>query len=174
MATEPQAQDWYLRKILSEGETGVDRAALDVALALGIPCGGWCPNGRRAEDGQIPPRYPLSETESPDHGDAARLNIKSADAVLLLYVRQPGMGTRHTLNLANNMHKPIITVDLAGGPDPQDVRDWLAGFGGGIVLLIAGSRESTIPGIHSAAVDYLGKLLYGAPFHDDQYELSRG
>ena len=58
-----QQQDWYRRKIISEGESGVDRAALDVALALGIPTGGWCPNGRRAEDGVIPARYPLSETE---------------------------------------------------------------------------------------------------------------
>ena len=102
---------------------GVDRAALDVALALGIPTGGWCPNGRRAEDGVIPARYPLSETESPDHGDAARLYIKSADAILLLYVRQPGMGSRHMLNMANDRNKLIITVDLAGGLDPQDVRD---------------------------------------------------
>lgn len=169
-----QPQDWYLRKILSEGESGVDRAALDVALALGIPCGGWCPNGRRAEDGVIAARYPLSETESPDHGDAARLNIKSADAVLLLYVRQPGMGSRHMLHMASDRNKPIMTVDLAGGPDPQDVRDWLAELGGGTTLLIAGSRESTIPGIYNASVDYLGKLLYGIPFHDDQYELSRG
>ena len=118
-----QQQDWYLRNIISEGESGVDRAALDVALALGIPTGGWCPNGRRAEDSVIPARYPLSETESPDHGDAARLNIKSADAILLLYVRQPGMGSRHMLNMANDRNKLIITVDLAGGLDPQDVRD---------------------------------------------------
>jgi hypothetical protein len=169
-----EPQDWYLRKILSEGETGVDRAALDVALALRMPCGGWCPHGRRAEDGPISERYPLHETESPDHSDAARLNIKSSDAVLLLYVRQPGMGSRQILRMANDRKKPIMTVDLAGGPEPQDVRDWLAELGGGIALLVAGSRESTIPGIYDASVDYLGKLLYGVPFHDDQYELSRG
>ncbi|HEX4072580.1 MAG TPA: putative molybdenum carrier protein [Planctomycetaceae bacterium] len=48
-----------LRKIVSGGQTGVDRAALDVAIALNLPCGGWCPRGRPAEDGRIPKRYPL-------------------------------------------------------------------------------------------------------------------
>jgi hypothetical protein len=166
-------QDWYLRKILSEGETGVDRAALDAALARGLPCGGWCPHDRRAEDGRIPDRYPLQETESPDHGDAARLNIKSADAVLLLYVRQPGIGSRHMLHMANDRKKPIMTVDLAGGPDPQDVLDWFAEMNGGVSLLIAGSRESTVPGIYAASRSYLLRLFDGVRFQDDQHELAQ-
>ncbi len=167
-------QSWYLRKIISEGETGVDRAALDVALDLHLPCGGYCPHDRRAEDGRIAARYPLTETESPDHGDAARLNIKSADAVLLLYVRQPGMGSRHMLHMSHDRKKPILTVDLAGLPDPEDARQWLEKMNGGVSLLVAGSRESTIPGIYKSSYDYLRRLLTGVPFHDDQYELARG
>ncbi|HEY4135971.1 MAG TPA: putative molybdenum carrier protein [Alphaproteobacteria bacterium] len=159
-------EDWYLRKVISEGETGVDRAALDVALALGISCGGWCPHGRRAEDGEIPTRYPLEETESPDHNEATRLNIKAGDAVMLLYVRNPGMGSRHMLYLANQMHKPIITVDLAAGPDPQDVIDWLAKMKGGITLTVAGSRESTVPGVYESARHYLRALLREVPYHN--------
>jgi len=54
-------------KIISGGQTGVDRAALDVALEFGIPCGGWCPKDRKAEDGPIDPRYPLKETKSPNY-----------------------------------------------------------------------------------------------------------
>ncbi|MFN4284228.1 MAG: YpsA SLOG family protein [Alphaproteobacteria bacterium] len=159
-------QDWYLRQIISEGETGVDRAALDAALALGVACGGYCPRGRRAEDGEIPARYPLTETESPDHNEANRLNIKMADAVLLLYVRKPGMGSRHTLHMASDRKKPIITVDLADHPEAQDVADWLATMRGGITLMVAGSRESTIPGISESARRYLKELIALVPYHD--------
>jgi hypothetical protein len=57
------------------GQTGVDRAALDAALELGIPCGGWCPKGRRAEDGKIPDRYPLQETSSSDYPQRTEMNV---------------------------------------------------------------------------------------------------
>ena len=56
-----------LERVISGGQTGVDRAALDVALELGIPCGGWCPRGRRAEDGPLCARYPLQETPSEEY-----------------------------------------------------------------------------------------------------------
>jgi hypothetical protein len=64
-----------LERIISGGQTGVDRAALDVAQELGIPCGGWCPQGRRAEDGKIPDSYPLQEASSPDYQVRTRLNV---------------------------------------------------------------------------------------------------
>lgn len=64
-----------LEKIISGGQTGVDRAALDVALESGIPCGGWCPKGRRAEDGIIPTRYPIEETSSPDYPMRTEMNV---------------------------------------------------------------------------------------------------
>jgi hypothetical protein len=62
-------------KIVSGGQTGVDRAALDVALELELPCGGWCPKGRRAEDGRIPDRYPMEEASSPDYRVRTELNV---------------------------------------------------------------------------------------------------
>ncbi len=64
-----------IEKIISGGQTGVDRAALDVALELGFPCGGWCPKGRRAEDGKIPDRYPLAEASSPEYPVRTQLNV---------------------------------------------------------------------------------------------------
>ncbi len=68
--------DKIFSKIISGGQTGVDRAALDVALELGIPCGCWCPKGRKAEDGPIDPRYPLKETRSPNYPLRTEKNIR--------------------------------------------------------------------------------------------------
>ena len=73
-----------VRQIISGGQTGVDRAALDVALDAGLPCGGWCPRGRRAEDGPIVAQYPLMETDSPDYQMRTRRNVEDADATLIL------------------------------------------------------------------------------------------
>ena len=74
----------FPQKIVSGGQTGVDRAALDVAGALGLARGGWCPKGRLAEDGTIPDRYPLAETETAAYEERTRLNVADADATLVL------------------------------------------------------------------------------------------
>ena len=71
-------------EIVSGGQTGVDRAALDAALALGMRCGGWCPAGRWAEDGPIDPRYPLRETPSGDPAQRTEWNVRDSDATLIL------------------------------------------------------------------------------------------
>ena len=70
------------RRIVSGGQTGVDRAALDVALALSLLVGGWCPKGRLAEDGTIPDRYPLRETLEPDYETRTRRNVEDTDGTL--------------------------------------------------------------------------------------------
>ncbi len=72
----------FPEKIVSGGQTGVDRAALETALALGIPCGGWCPKGRKAEDGAIPEHYPVTETESATYEERTRLNVCESDATM--------------------------------------------------------------------------------------------
>jgi len=79
-----------LRRIISGGQTGVDRGVLDAAIAAGFPCGGWCPTGRRAEDGRIPDRYPVAEL--PDGGYPARTvrNLLESDGTLILYRADPG------------------------------------------------------------------------------------
>src|SRR6266571_9073801 len=80
-------------KIVSGGQTGVDRAALDVALELGIPCGGWCPRGRRAEDGIIPERYPLIETPTTAYPQRTERNVRDSDGTLVLTVGRADGGT---------------------------------------------------------------------------------
>ena len=71
-----------LDKLITGGQTGVDRAALDVGLALGLPVGGWCPKGRRAEDGIIPDRYPLTETPERNYQARTRRNVEDSDGTL--------------------------------------------------------------------------------------------
>src|SRR5438105_15558458 len=89
-----------LHKIVSGGQTGVDRAALDVALELGMPCGGWCPRGRRAEDGPITDRYPLSETPWSGYPQRTGWNVRDADGTLILTMGQADRGTALTQQLA--------------------------------------------------------------------------
>ena len=85
-----------IEKIVSGGQTGVDRAALDSAIALDIPHGGWCPAGRRAEDGTIPGRYRLVEMDSPEYADRTRKNVEDSDGTLILNRKPPGR--RHGCN----------------------------------------------------------------------------
>ncbi len=86
-------------KIISGGQTGVDRAALDVALELGILCGGWCPKGRKAEDGPIDPHYPLKETNSPNYPLRTEKNIRESDGTLILTKGPVNGGTSLTEQL---------------------------------------------------------------------------
>jgi hypothetical protein len=145
-------------KIVSGGQTGVDRAALDVALALGLPCGGWCPRGRKAEDGPIPDRYPLVETPSADYAQRTEWNVRDSDGTLVLTRGEPAGGTALTIELAQRLGKPCLVVDLNANPDTVVVRTWL-GEQNIHVLNVAGPRESQSPGIHEAAQSFLRQVL---------------
>ena len=149
-----------IAKIVSGGQTGVDRAALDVALELGIPCGGWVPRGRRAEDGRIPPIYPMRETESRGYGTRTRLNVRDSDATLILTRGAPTGGTALTVDSARRLKRPYLVVDLAGEIDLSAVRKWLVAHGVR-VLNVAGPRESTPLGIYRIAADVLRDLFAG-------------
>ena len=87
-------------KIISGGQTGVDRAALDVAVELEIPHGGWCPKGRLAEDGRIPDSYKLRETTSREYAVRTEQNVLDSDGTLILYRESISGGTELTLRLA--------------------------------------------------------------------------
>jgi predicted Rossmann fold nucleotide-binding protein DprA/Smf involved in DNA uptake len=147
-----------VEKIISGGQTGVDRAALDIALALKIPCGGWCPRGRRAEGGPIPERYPLQETPRADYAQRTRRNVRAADATLILTRGYPSGGTALTLTLAQRLGKPHFLVDLSRTKAPATARLWIAAQRVR-VLNVAGPRESQQPGITAEAAAFLRKLL---------------
>jgi hypothetical protein len=145
-------------KIISGGQTGVDRAALDVALELGIPSGGWCPQGRKAEDGTIPYKYFLKETLSPNYPLRTEKNIREADGTLILTRGPVSGGTSFTVQLAIEYKKPHLIIDFDDKTDPLMVREW--GEKNKIEILnVAEPRESKVQGIHGRAVDFLKKVL---------------
>jgi hypothetical protein len=163
-------------RIMSGGQTGVDRAALDAALAGGVPCGGWCPAGRRAEDGPIAGWYPLIETASRDYADRTLANIRDSDATLILgYGQIPGQydamgaGTRLTAEAAIKSGRPMFVAHFAvAGPgagsftDITRIIDWIGEYKIS-VLNIAGPRESECPGIYAAAYGLILDLLAAVP-----------
>lgn len=145
-------------RIVSGGQTGVDRAALDVALELSFSCGGWCPKGRRAEDGTIPDRFPLTETPTDSYEQRTLWNVRDSDGTLVLTEGAPSGGTALTAETARSLGRPLLLVDLNQRPDPDAVRDWLK-LAGIRVLNIAGPRESQMPGIYRRAREFLEILL---------------
>lgn len=145
-------------RIVSGGQTGVDRAALDVALAHGIDCGGWVPCGRRAEDGRISPRYPMRETPGAAYVDRTRRNVRDSDGTLVLLRGEATGGTALTLAIARQMRRPCLPIDLDAAPAAAVVQEWLTD-NGICVLNIAGPRESTQPGIYAQAAAFLEEML---------------
>ncbi len=135
----------------------MDRAALDAAIAAGLPHGGWCPAGRRAEDGPIPPRYPLRETEAADHETRTRLNVRDSDATLVLARPPLRGGTRLTVEVAEALGRPALVVDPWAEEELGAIPAWLARHGVA-VLNVAGPRESEEPGIHAASFAVLLRL----------------
>jgi hypothetical protein len=145
-------------KIISGGQTGADRAALDVALTLSLPIGGGCPKGRRAEDGMIPDCYPLTETPEADYDTRTRRNVEDSDGTLILNLGTLDGGTALTVKLARQMGKPCLMVALEDGIEPTAFQEWLDAHPIA-VLNVAGPRESKRPGVYAAACRLLDTLL---------------
>jgi len=147
-----------LRCIISGGQTGVDRGALDAAIAEHMAHGGWCPRGRLAEDGPISQRYQLQETRSDRYSVRTRQNVLSADATLILCRGPLTGGTELTYRLAVRHARPCLVVDLQQAPAAAGVQRWLVAEQIG-VLNVAGPRESTHPGIAHEAYQFLLAVL---------------
>lgn len=159
----------FLRRIVSGGQTGVDRAALEVAVAARIEYGGWCPAGGWAEDHPEPPgvlaAYPcLRPTDSADPAVRTRRNVADSDATLVLLpggsVRSPG--TDRTRAAAAELGRPHLVATTS---DVEAVRAWLTGLPGrpgGLTLNVAGPRESEAPGARAAARALLEAVLSDA------------
>ncbi|MCY4362944.1 MAG: putative molybdenum carrier protein [Gammaproteobacteria bacterium] len=147
-----------IEKIISGGQTGVDRAALDCAIALHIPHGGWCPTGRKAEDGRLDDRYRLVELDSNEYADRTRKNVEDSDGTLVLTREALEGGTALTVTFAENTGRPVMAVDLDNPPQQQEIRNWLTA--NKIKRCnVAGPRESKQPGIYRQAYAYLYSLL---------------
>jgi hypothetical protein len=147
-----------VRKIVSGGQTGVDRAALDVAMAMGIPCGGWCPAGRRAEDGALPQRYPLRETPSPEYAQRTQWNVRDSDATLIIARPPLSGGTARTLKLALAYGRPHQVADPNRPGEVERVRRWLEEVSPA-VLNVAGPRDDPGGNVYAQARAFLVALL---------------
>lgn len=145
-------------KIISGGQTGVDRAALDIAMRLAIPAGGFCPKGRLAEDGPLHPKYPLQETTTNKYPQRTFLNVETSDGTLVLCAGKLTGGTSLTINFAKSLHKPFLIVDLSKTANVQTPLQWIKD-NNIQALNIAGPRESTRPGIYAMASVYLEQLF---------------
>src|SRR6266536_6417669 len=102
-----------LLKVISGGQTGVDRGALDAALAFEVECGGWCPAGRLAEDGTIPKRYPVMELANAGYAERTARNVADSDGTLIISNGEPIGGTRETVDRCIEMRKPYLIIDCA-------------------------------------------------------------
>jgi len=157
-------------KILSGGQSGVDRAALDAALARGVEYGGWCPRGGWAEDHPHPPgllaHYPkLAETPLADPAQRTEWNVRDADACLIV-VEAGGLavsrGTALAREQAARYGKPIFIAELGAADVTGRAAAWLRQrerFGENFTLAIGGPRESEAPGICARALAFIGALL---------------
>jgi len=158
-------------KLLSGGQSGVDRAVLDVALARGIAYGGWCPKGGWAEDFAAPPgllvKYPhLKETPLVDPAQRTEWNVRDADACLILVDAggsELSAGTTLAKELARRYRRPLLVVYLREPAILERAASWLraqrSAFGFGFTLAIGGPRESEAPGIYERALRFVAALL---------------
>jgi hypothetical protein len=150
-----------LTKIISGGQTGVDRGALDAALSAAFPCGGWCPEGRKAEDGPIPEGYPLQELPGADYLKRTRRNVADSDGTLVISFGESTGGTLATVRACQRLGKSLLVVDASRG-NAQDVAAQAAEFvrvNSIKVLNVAGPRESKHAGAHDFAMQVVRKIL---------------
>ena len=188
-------------KIISGGQTGIDRGALDAALALQDECGGWCPAGRLAEDGTIPKRYPVVELPDARYAERTAQNVADSDGTLIISNGEPIGGTRETIDRCAELDKPHLVIDcervqideaielalgfirhLSSRAHARDLasvrtrpglrRDPSPSLGMTIVLNVAGPRASQWPEGHKIAEQIVSTVLRRLSGHEGSYEYS--
>lgn len=151
-----------IQRVVSGGQTGVDRAALDAARAAGLEIGGWCPAGRRAEDGRVPDRYPLTETPSEAYAQRTRWNVRDSDGTLIIAPAPLAGGTALTRTEAEAQGIPVLHVRPADSAPAPTIREWTREHEVW-VLNVAGPRASEVDGIYAAARKILDAVLTAGP-----------
>lgn len=147
-------------KLVAGGQTGVDRGALNAALAAGVPCGGWCPKGRLAEDGKISECYPLCETPTSLYEERTEWNARDSDGTLIL-TRHGTLrgGTNYTYEMADRYDRACLVLDPAAPENLKAAQSWLSDQSVK-TLNVAGPRESEEPGIQGLAQAFVAMLLH--------------
>lgn len=138
--------DSGIRKIITGGQTGSDRAAMDFALRYGLPLEGWCPRGRLAEDGVIDSRYPLRETPSDVYAERTEWNVRDSDGTLVFTHGEVLGGTLLTIECTAKYARPTFVHELSTSVDRPAFDEWLRAHGIHS-LNVAGPRESHAPGV---------------------------
>ncbi len=158
MATTSHAANLGLIRIVSGGQTGVDRAALDAAIECGVPHGGWCPRGRIAEDGRIPEHYKLDETDSENYSIRTMKNVDHSDGTLVLYRHRLQGGTALTCRFAKELNKPLLRLNLEHRTHAHEIQRWIIDHHIRI-LNVAGPRASSDANIHRQVFELLCQVL---------------
>jgi hypothetical protein len=147
-----------ITRLISGGQTGADRAALDWAMRRGVPHGGWCPRGRRAEDGRIAVRYALLEAPSRNYEQRTRWNVRDSDGTLIVSrVATLTGGSAYTALCAERLGRPWLHVH-PGADDAAAIGEFLERHRIR-VLNVAGPRASTDPGIYEYVIEVLDRVF---------------
>ena len=150
-----------ITKIVSGAQTGADRAGLDVAIRHGFPHGGWCPKGRKAEDGAIGGQYQLVETPSANYLQRTEWNARDSDGtVVLTLAREVTGGSLRTIEFAKKHKRPWIHISRSGDFSPSVTLQGLVKDHDIGILNVAGSRESKEPGIWKCAYKVSGDAFF--------------
>ncbi len=150
------------KKIISGGQTGVDRGALDACIQHNFPCGGWCPAGRKAEDGEIPQRYPLQEIWNTSYNERTRLNVRDSDATLIIYEGKLKGGTSLTFHHAKDIGKPVFLFKVAPFLIDEILEQAIhfIKINQVEILNIAGPRASQWPEAYDSSSTIISKLIH--------------
>ncbi len=148
-------------KIVSGAQTGVDRAALDAGLKRNVPCGGWCPAGRKAEDGTIPEFYPVEELADGGYSERTKKNVQDSDGTVIIYFGQLSGGTEETLRYCLDENKPYLLLDgfeVNAGRAAERIMEFRTMSQAGI-LNFAGPRASSEPRAYEYTTRAVEKFL---------------
>ena len=165
-----------IKKIISGGQTGADRGALDAAVKLGIPHGGWIPKGRLTEDGPLPDKYRLQETATTNYAERTEKNVLEADGTLILSHGPLTGGSEYTREMAIKHRKPWLHLDLERNPAFQAasmIVDWIVAKNIE-TLNVAGPRASKDPRIYQDTKKILETVYYLGMIKDTGMNTGRG